>query len=274
VSFDLVSVVGKLLFRLYHILNICTSVCCRTDRFHDVSSKVKRQLSSSPVSQTQESIPNDSSPDSGSSSLPEQSQTTSTTTTKRVYTTSATAAAAAGRRVLPNTPQSQQRNNNNNNNSSSGRGGGGGRGSGSGRGEYSKPNNRSYTSPSNPDRRYSSTGGAGTTTSTTADRTLSSSSQSRSYTTTTVNGVNGRTGNANRSAPSRSYDSSRGGDRVQQQSDNDAPPLKLLNPLRLVRISEQTPGTNQEIYSSERSGGGGGGGRGPRPMAATGISTL
>ena len=51
-----------------------------------------------------------------------------------------------------------------------------------------------------------------------------------------------------------------------------------------MRIVEQSPGTNEEIYSSERGGGGGrrssdggggGGGRGSRPMAtAGGISTF
>ena len=71
------------------------------------------------------------------------------------------------------------------------------------------------------------------------------------------------------------------GSGMDYQGNSGGAPLKLLNPLRVVRIVEQTPGTTEEIYSSERSGGGGGGrrdsdggGRGSRPMAtAGGIST-
>ena len=221
---------------------------------HQPSIVIRYQSSS--VTPTQESPLSDSSNNESSSTTPSTQEQQESAPAKRVYTTSATAAAAAGRRVLPNTPQTQQRTNSNNS---------GGRG-----GDYSRPNNRSYTTPSNPDRRYN--GGNSAT------QQQQSPRPPRSYTTA---GVNGRTGNQN--APPRSYDSTlqREPRNFGSTDNSGVPPLKLLNPLRLVRIVEQTPGTNEEIYSSERGGGGGrrdsdgGGGRGPRPTAsAGGISTF
>ena len=58
---------------------------------------------------------------------------------------------------------------------------------------------------------------------------------------------------------------------------NGLPPLTLVNPLRISRIVEQTPGTSEEIYAEKapprnRDGDGAsrGGGRGARPVASAG----
>jgi hypothetical protein len=173
---------------------------------------------------------------------------------------------------LPNNPQTQQQPQQNRNNNSKG----------GGRNDYQgRTNTRTYTTPGtgNTSDRRGSAGGSSTSTSR-PNQQQQQQQQPRSYTT-----VNGRTGVNTGNSP-RSYDSNT----MQQQrfgnnnadTSNGLPPLKLVNPLRVVRIVEQTPGTNEEIYSSVQERGGGGGGRrddntgrGSRPLAtAGGISKL